>query len=140
MVPITDIINLVLLILVLFHYLYYALQILAFMCCPFILCVMTGVSNKAYSDPCDCLLNEMNFSPLCKQLQEHSLNEEYIHLGTWNYDVPSRQNNDTNICVCICRLLQDHHSVQSCSDCRAVCRLFHSPLPAHRREGSAYRR
>lgn len=81
--------DLLLLILVLFQYLHYALQILAFMCCPFILCVMTGVSNKAYSDSCDCLLNEFHFSPLCKQLQEHSLNEEYIHLCTWYYVVPS---------------------------------------------------
>lgn len=42
--------------------------------------------------------------------------------------------------VCVCRLLQDHHSVQSRSDCSAVCRLFHSPLPAYRRESSPYRR
>lgn len=38
------------------------------------------------------------------------------------------------------RLLQDHHSVQSRSDRSAVCRLFHSPLPAYRRKSSPHRR
>lgn len=38
------------------------------------------------------------------------------------------------------RLLQDHHGVQSRSDCSAVCRLLHSALPAYRRESSPYRR
>lgn len=42
--------------------------------------------------------------------------------------------------VCVCRLLQDHHSVQSRSNGRVVCWLFHSPLPAYRREGSSHRR
>lgn len=46
----------------------------------------------------------------------------------------------TDMYVCVCRLLQDHHSLQSRADCCAVCRLFHSPLPAHRRESSPYRR
>lgn len=38
------------------------------------------------------------------------------------------------------RLLQDHHSVQPRSDCGAVCRLFHGPLPAHGGESSTDRR
>lgn len=48
------------------------------MCCPFIVCVMIGVSNKAYSDTCDCLLNEFQVTLLNKQLQEHISNLEYM--------------------------------------------------------------
>lgn len=44
------------------------------------------------------------------------------------------------VCVRVCRLLQNHHGVQSRSDCSVVCRLFHRPLPAHRRKSSPYRR
>lgn len=47
------------------------------MCCPFILCVIFGVSNKAYSETCDCLLNEFQVTLLHVQLQEHISNREY---------------------------------------------------------------
>lgn len=39
-----------------------------------------------------------------------------------------------------CRLLQDHHGVQSRSDCSAVCRLLHSSVSADGRKGSPDRR
>lgn len=37
-------------------------------------------------------------------------------------------------------LLQDHHRLQPRADRRAVRRLLHCALPAHGREGEAYRR
>lgn len=121
------------------------IQIFAFMCCLFIVCIMIGVSNKAYSDTCDCLLNEFQVTPLHKQLQEHTSNWEYIRLSSGYVvavSVTASWRSHLSICVCVCvyRLLQDHHSVQPCSDCSAVCWLFHSPLPAYRRKSSPYRR
>lgn len=113
------------------------------MCCPFIVCVMIGVSNKAYSDTCDCLLNEFQVTLLNKQLQEHISNLEYMQwllCCSQCNSFMAAPLNDRYACVCVCRLLQDHHSVQSRSDCSAVCRLFHSPLPAYRRESAPYRR
>lgn len=124
------------------HWLKRFIPIFAFMCCPFVVCVMTGVSNKAYSDTCDCLLNEFQITPLHKQLQEHSSNWEYIRLYS-DYVVISVSvswQSHLSIRVCVCRLLQDHHRVQSCSDRSTVCWLFHSPLPANRRKSSPYRR
>lgn len=44
------------------------------MCCPFIVDVMIGVSTKAYSDSCDCAVNEWLMTLLPKQLQEHTTN------------------------------------------------------------------
>ncbi|TNN02623.1 hypothetical protein fugu_010110 [Takifugu bimaculatus] len=38
------------------------------------------------------------------------------------------------------RLLQNHHSVQSRSNRRVVCRLLHGPLSAYGRESSAHGR
>lgn len=116
------------------------------MCCPFIVTLVIGVSNKAYTDSCGCLWNEPDVTPSHKQLQGQN------HESIWSCSgckvcgsclflqrfpcVPS-----TDLCVCaLCRLLQDHNGVQSRSDCSAVCRLFHGPLPAHRRESSSDRR
>lgn len=44
------------------------------MCCPFIVVVMIRVSTKAYSDSCDCPVNEWLMTLLPKQLQEHTTN------------------------------------------------------------------
>lgn len=51
------------------------------MCCPFIVPLMIGVSNKAYSDTCGCLLNEFQVTLLSKQLQEHICNHRVVVLG-----------------------------------------------------------
>jgi len=38
------------------------------------------------------------------------------------------------------RLLQDHDSLQSCTDCSSVCRMFDRSVPTNRRQGSSYGR
>ena len=123
-------------------------EIFAFMCCPFIVPLMIGVSNKAHSDACDCLSNEFQVTLLytnsCKDtsLIKSKCDDALVIMlaagccqCNGSVTVPSNY-----LYVCVCRLLQDHHSVQSRSDRCAVCRLLHSPLPAHWRESSPYRR
>lgn len=81
------------------------IQIFAFMCCLFIVCIMIGVSNKAYSDTCDCLLNEFQVTPLHKQLQEHTSNWEYIRLSSGYVvavSVTASWRSHLSICVCLC--------------------------------------
>lgn len=75
------------------------------MCCPFIVCIVIGVSNKAYSDTCDCLLNEFQVTPLHKQLQEHTSNWEYVRLSSGYVvavSVAVSWRSHLSICVCVC--------------------------------------
>lgn len=71
-----------------FHiYISLILKLFAFMCCPFIVSLMIGVSNKAYSDTCGCLLNEFQVTLLSKQPQEHICNHR--ELSYWDVVGPN---------------------------------------------------
>lgn len=68
------------------------------MCCPFIVSLMIGVSNKAYSDTCGCLLNEFQVTLLSKQPQEHICNHRVELLGCcWAKHSLKTQNEYSNM-------------------------------------------
>lgn len=117
----------------------YFTQLYAFMCCSIIVDIMIRVSSKAYSNTCDCLLNEFLLTPLSSQLHEQTVPAGKITCDIHCYGAV-KPFMACVCCLCVCRLLQDHHSVQSRSNRRVVCWLFHGPLSAYRRESSSYRR
>lgn len=109
------------------------------MCCSVIVDILIRVSSKAYSNTCGCLFKEFQLTPLSSQLHEQTVPVVKITCDI----VLVTLNLSLLLCVCclwVCRLLQDHHSVQSCSNGRIVCWLFHSPLSAYGRESSPHRR
>lgn len=68
------------------------------MCCSVIVDVMIGVSSKAYSNVCGCLLNEFQLTPLSSQLHEQTVPAVRITCDIHCYgDVKP-----SNACVCVC--------------------------------------